>query len=300
MDVFTLKASLQQLLQQLLQEKVLQEKVSSDLINKATTTVALVVLCGVLAQLILQIVSQFAPSLPSTPSSSLTHSNAQPALYDIRQLKAANFFGPVAEEKQQTVVHKKSSLNIRVKGLIFSETSQKAMAFLSLNGKNGVYRIGDEINGNSNIVLESVNRNEVIIRHQGQSQSVSYRRKNIQISGLTKQPASTSAGSDKTRQQLKALRVSLKSNPSLLGNYFDIQPYEKNGEVKGFRVNPGHDAALFKGLGLESNDVLLSINKLPLSDRNNWTQLGGLLAGADSLNLELERSGKVVHKTIVF
>ena len=68
----------------------------------------------------------------------------------------------------------------------------------------------------------------------------------------------------------------------------------------GFRVQPGNNSSLFSELGLKPDDVLLSINDLSLLAGENLPKLSSILTSADSIDLEIQRGGEVIHKTITF
>ncbi len=284
-----------------------QSTASGVLTSRLTTLIALALFCGALAQVILRVLDTFAPPLPTQQNTSVQVSANKGMSYNLPRIQSANLFG-TEKLSTQTVV-KKTTLNIRVNGLLVNDVPAKSLAFLSLNGKQGVYRTGDAINGDDNILLESVSYEQIIIRHQGQLQKVPFKHREIAMKGITaddtvKQPVTTKSVatplSQSTRDQLKAIRVSLQENPGLLGRYVSGQPYSKDGDLVGFRVRPGSDDTLFRKMGFITGDILLNVNDMSLFDSNNLSALSELLANAGEVDLEIERDGKVIRKTIRF
>ena len=126
-------------------------------LSKTSTLLALILLCGALAQLVLQLLDHFAPPMPSSENEAPAYSaSARKApSYDIASIQSANLFGSETLDTETAAVLEESSLDITVNGVLLSENTEKSMAFLRLNGEDGVYRKGDAINNDSNILLES-------------------------------------------------------------------------------------------------------------------------------------------------
>ncbi|MGI9276987.1 MAG: type II secretion system protein GspC [Endozoicomonas sp.] len=272
-------------------------------LSKTSTLLALVLLCGAIAQLILQLLDFFAPPMPTSDKAASAYSaSAKKApAYDLASIQSANLFGSETLDTETAAVLEESSLDIQVNGVLLSEDSEKSMAFLRLNGEDGVYQKGDAVNNDSNILLESVRDSQVVIRYRGQLQAVAYERREVSVSGLK----TTSSSPRKVERRssgagLKEVRKSLKSNPSLISQYVTAIPHRQNGQMVGFRVQPGKDSSLFGQLGLKPDDVLLSINDLSLLAGENLPKLSSILTSAKSIDLEIERDGEVIHKTITF
>ena len=271
-------------------------------LSKASTLLALILFCGALAQLILKSLDHFAPPMPASekivPAYSASAKTAP--TYDLASIQSANLFGSETLDTETAVALEKSSLNIHVNGILLSEDSNRSMAFLRLNGEGGVYQKGDAINNDSNILLESVMDTQVVIRYRGQLQAVAYERREVSVSGLKTASPSPRVERLSSGAGLKEVRKSLKSNPSLISQYVTVIPYRQNGQIVGFRVQPGKNHSLFSELGLKPDDVLLSVNDLSLLVGENLPKLSTILTSAKSIDLEIERDGEVIHKTITF
>jgi len=61
-------------------------------------------------------------------------------------------------------------------------------------------------------------------------------------------------------------RAQLYENPRSLAEVGRVSAVRDNGQLRGYRVAPGNDAAQFKQLGFKSGDLVIAINGIALSD----------------------------------
>ena len=87
------------------------------------------------------------------------------------------------------------------------------------------------------------------------------------------------------------LKDEMTKNPGKLLDYINISPVINDGKLKGYRVNPGKDVAFFQRIGLQSNDLAVSINGYDLRDNSQAMQIMQQLSSMTEMNLTVERNG---------
>ena len=76
-------------------------------------------------------------------------------------------------------------------------------------------------------------------------------------------------------------------------DYLSISPVQRDGAVQGYRLNPGKDPALFTAVGLQPNDLAVSLNGFDLRDNAQAMQIMQQLASLNELNITVEREGQL-------
>ena len=70
-----------------------------------------------------------------------------------------------------------------------------------------------------------------------------------------------------------------------------MAPQVEQGQVVGFRVNPGRDRQAFEALGLQAGDVVTDINGTTLNDASKGLQVFEQLGEATQANVTVLRDG---------
>ena len=81
-------------------------------------------------------------------------------------------------------------------------------------------------------------------------------------------------------------------DPQSVFKYITISPVKKDGDIVGYRVSPGRDAALFNDVGLQPGDIAVQLNGIDLSDPSSSVQLMQVMSDPQELNLTVERDGQ--------
>ena len=98
-------------------------------------------------------------------------------------------------------------------------------------------------------------------------------------------------------QSVPATAIGLPSSPSStarLSNEIALTPRIEGGQVKGLTINPQGSGSAFRAAGLQSGDVLLSINGTPLRSLEESVATLDSLAPGGTVTLQIERGGKPV------
>lgn len=90
---------------------------------------------------------------------------------------------------------------------------------------------------------------------------------------------------------LSDIRRDILSNPSSFSKYATPIPFRQNGELIGYKLQPQGNRELFNTLGLNPNDVILSINDIKLNTPGEGLKALQTLSFAKQLNLRVLRNG---------
>ena len=101
-----------------------------------------------------------------------------------------------------------------------------------------------------------------------------------------------------TRQERGRLatnyRDQLYSDPQSLAGLVSISAVQADGNLKGYKVSPGRDAAQFTALGFEAGDIVTAVNGYALSDPSNTLRLYQLMRDATDATFDIDRKGSPV------
>jgi len=233
--------------------------------------------------------SDAAVSWQPTPN----RANQQVKSYELNTLRKLNLFGKQQAQKPvvvQNIDAPKTRLNLTLAGLVASSEPSLALAIIEYKGKQETYAIDDEI-GASNAMLKQVFSDRVIIEYQGNLETLMLDGEEFSRESNQRQPPK--ASSSKAPADLSHLRQNLLTNPASITDYVRISPVRKNGKLSGYRVNPGKNSELFKEVGLQANDLAVSLNGYDLTDTRQAMEVAKQLKDLTEMSLTVERDGQL-------
>lgn len=190
-----------------------------------------------------------------------------------------------------------TQLNLTLRGVLTAGEGQ-GFAFIVASGTGEtVYTPGQTLPGNAR--LERVYQDRVLLSRDGSLETLWLDRAGA-ASAATRTPSRRQGGGaapdfDRARAAATAreLRTRLREQPSELMRAVRFDPHEQNGRLQGFRVQPrGEARELLRGLGLTRNDVLTSINGIPLDDRSRLGEVVQALRTAGEARVQFLRDGE--------
>ncbi len=251
-------------------------------------------------------------SPPSIVSSSSSNTNSN---INIKAVTNLNLFGDAAEQPPAQVLQQVSDvpetkLNLVLSGVVSSSDKSKGAAIIEYRNNQNTYGLGDKVEG-TNVTLDEILSDRVIIKNRLTRETLmleglDYDEANRQIKNRTAQQAQqnspqravTSNNDDEDlRTRAKALREArqkLSTEPANFTDFIALAPHRVDGQLVGFRVSPGKEPALFNSVGLKNGDVVLQLNGLDLTDLQQSGEAITQLQQADTLQLEVLRSGEFV------
>lgn len=182
----------------------------------------------------------------------------------------------------------RTKLNLTLTGVLASTVPSRSIAVILSAGDESTYGPGDTING-TRAKLRGVLPDRVIIDNQGQDETLMLDGETYKATPAGAAPPGPppAGGPD-----LHALRDDLVKDPGKLLDYVNISPVMNGDKLAGYRVNPGKDPGFFSRLGLQANDLAISINGYDLRDSGQAMQIMNQLTNMTEMTLTLERNGQ--------
>lgn len=220
---------------------------------------------------------------------------------DIAQIQRLNLFGDAKAKPQkvaETVITEapETRLNLTLTGVVASSNVSEGAAIIENRGKQATYGIGEKIEG-TNATLDQVQNDRVIIKNAGRHETLmldglDYKKTSQANAQVTRKPVepSTTTTRQLSDEALEATEQ-LRQKPGNFTDYISITPYSEEGQLVGYKVTAGKNPALFESAGLQAGDIIIQINGLDLTDRQQAMEAMGALRSAQSIELTVTRDG---------
>ena len=230
-------------------------------------------------------------------------SNAGNDRGEIAKVLNMNMFGrfqqnaPVVERKQPVKQDApQTRLNLTLVGLVASSNPQTALAVITHRGKQNTYGLNEAIEG-TRATLQAVYPDRVIIRNSGRDETLMLDgvdfSKASQTTARPRQPEPRQAEPAEPTSDLSRIKQEILEKPQTLFSYIRLSQVKRDGELVGYRVNPGKERALFDAVGLKANDLAVSLNGNDLTDAAVMAKLWTELSSATDFTLTVEREGQL-------
>ena len=261
---------------------------------------------------------------PLVSSDSIAKQTQSPAVRRVvreqplaRKINNYHLFGKYEQQKTvaapvKPAVVPETRLNLKLRGVFASIDDNAARAIIAdSRGDEDSYRLGSELPGGA--ILNEIHADHVILEHNGRLETLKLP-VDVPEAGAGSRSASagstrTSAGRSSSRSSssgdLSQASSSTADNAALLGQYRDalvnnpnsvmglinVRPYQKDGQLKGYRLRPGKDRALLRRFGLRSGDVVTAVNGVPMNNPVKALEVLRDISSASQLTVDIERNG---------
>ncbi|QIT56748.1 hypothetical protein HC341_17030 [Aquisalimonas sp. 2447] len=212
---------------------------------------------------------------------------------------------PLDQERDERIDAPETRLNLQLRGVFYSPDSARAQAIITSRGRAAEhYRVGDNLTSGGTI--EAIYEDRVILRRQGSYETLSLPGDRVPLD-RTLGDLDLQAGNGDTAQaddpggapeadagngdELEQYRAQLAEDPRQLSQMMNLQPASgDDGEMIGVEVSPGQDERIMELLGLETGDIVTSIDGNELDSPGRAFQaMQGLEGG--SVELRVLRDG---------
>ena len=242
-----------------------------------------------------------------------TGSKSRAAVVDVAVLQSLHLFGeagkqPAAVVEVKTVAEgiedqaTKTSLDIELKGIVYSEDPELGVAMIVVKGKSDQYHIGDKLPLSPRVELAKVLVDRVIIDNSGRYESLWLFDENEKprVSSNRAKPVDAAKLNDLRGKKgatdlARDYRSRLYKNPSSLAEVVRISPAQVDGQMVGYRVSPGRDKEQFKAFGFEAGDVVTSINSVSLDDPSKALEVYKMMRTAREASFTVDRGGESIQ-----
>jgi len=219
-------------------------------------------------------------------------------LQGIMDLGLFGTFQPVAKVAPVTKTvtsAPKTNLNLQLAGVVASSDPSRSLAIIANRGNQETYVIDDSVSG-TQARVHQIFADRVILDNSGRFETLYL--DDEPERGRAANPRPRIAEPRRTAPQVISAPAELLDNPAKIAEMLNISPVQQDGQLVGYRVNPGKDPALFKDAGLEPNDLAVSINGYDLTDNEQAMQMLSELSELTELTLTVERDGQL-HQVFI-
>jgi len=230
-----------------------------------------------------------------------------------------NLFGKVEVKKPEPLPVAKvesapdTSLNLKLRGVFAASNPRHARAIIAdARNEEDSYAVGDTLPGGA--VLHQVFADKVILEHNGQLETLrlpledapgangqsaagDVNRRNTRRA-MTGGIAPSAIANGDTSAMLRQYRDALLNDPQSVMGLVRATPYQKGGQLLGYRIRPGNDRQLLRRFGLRSGDVVTAVNGIPMNNPIKALEVLRDLSTARQLTVNIERRG--VPQTFTF
>ena len=211
---------------------------------------------------------------------------------DYSVLTNSHLFGEADEQAAPAVTAvvdaPDTTLSLTLTGIVAEEGDPGGGSAL-IEGNRGdskTYYSGHTIENADGATLHSVYADRVLIDRNGRLET-------LRLPKELRASAGSPMGMPPLPQaaQPAPLREVISDNAARLGDIIRPVPHVQEGQMIGFRVNPGRDRAAFEALGLQPGDVVTDINGTVLDDPSQGLQVFQSLGEATQANVTVLRDG---------
>lgn len=284
---------------------VLNQSKNKALLKSLMLVLLIIYILFALANMFWQFVpAPASPKIPmQIPQQQVKSNNSANSVQD---LIAINIFGQakvISAQPVSTVTNApETKLNLTLTGVVASTTEEDGAAVIANRSTQSTYGIGEKIEG-TQAILSRVFADRVIISNRGAKET-------LMLDGIDYSKISNSAdiannnnGFSPANQTIPKNVVKtvsagpsldsiaeLRDKPEKFIDFINVAPVRNEGELQGYRVSPGKEAALFNETGLQTGDVITYINGLDLTQPREAVEAMRALRESDSLEISVLRN----------
>lgn len=222
----------------------------------------------------------------------------------VNRIQSAHLFGVAGHSAstQAAVNAPKTSLDLTLLGVAAGAGQFPSQAIIA-NGSNQnqhTYAVGATLPGGA--VIRDIEADRVVIAHNGRLESLPLPKTGTSILATNMHFGNGSVSRTQPARRVSVspqLRQQVEQHPQKLLEFMRLQPYAAKGKMRGYRVFPGKNPALFHQSGLQPGDVITKVNGVSLTNNASAMQAMARLRHAQgSVRVEVLRHGKPMHITI--
>lgn len=201
-------------------------------------------------------------------------------------------------------------LRLTLRGTLNTHLAQGGIAIIAdEQGVERSYRVGDALPGQAQLI--EIHAGQVRLLRDGMHETLALRPEQAAAAGagaagaaapLPGQAASATSGVmpggavmpmiAPTAPDLQTYRAAQLPDVQALARQVQVMPVLDNGRMRGVRLAVGRDSDLLGRVGLRPNDIITSVNGIPLDKPERQAELIRNLQGARQVQVELERDGQ--------
>ena len=238
---------------------------------------------------------QTAPALtPAPPAVPIGDPSAAQREAQLKTIMAAHLFGvaEVAEAPQQTEAPPETPLDLRLKGIVYTDVAADARAIIAPpSGPQFAYSNGDTLPGDARIA--EIRREYVVLERNGLKETLRLEQHKQQAKAngqaLTPDRRYDERGNFALAKMLGGFQARLKTDPASALSLLRLVQ-QKNGEnVIGVKVFPGPERGFLERVALQPGDLITHVNGIAINSTANGLEALREITAATELDLQVKR-----------
>lgn len=266
--------------------------------------IALVWIVHTLAHLVWVVIP--APKMPDAPvvATTVTKTSSSTVVnVDVDKVVDAHLFGKyvaptavAAVEAPKVDVEQPlptTSLDVTLEGVIAANEPEFSSAIIARNSKQTIYKVGEELDGLSNVTVENIEPLRVVLSNRGKLEELwlyGEDGKKFATSRASYTPPSRSTPAPAAESRASFSRDQV-SDVKTISDVVRFMVATENGQMVGYKVRPGRKRELFEQAGLKTNDIVVSVNGIQVNEPQKVREVYQALKNATEANLEVLRDG---------
>lgn len=212
---------------------------------------------------------------------------------DYQRIASAHLFGEATAEKEETETPREApetQLDLTLRGVLAGDDGTSGLAIIAAGGDpDALFRHGDELPGGA--VIDAIYGDRVILMRNGRHEALNLPEDSLGAG--TETATQSPSGNTQTAGDgsLQRYRDRLRRDPGALQRMLQPVPVrDANGNLTGFRIEGGN-RELLSAAGLESGDVVTSIDGIALENQQAAMRALQRLGNASRVTLTVTRNG---------
>lgn len=238
------------------------------------------------------------PVAPVVPTTLVRTDSLAGRNIDIAATQQLNLFGDASAQPvvEQPVVEQPrieiTKLNLELQGIIAANDPKLSWAIIGRADNQKLYKIGDPIDDARGVKIAEIHALKVILNNNGNLEELwLYGEDGTKVASTAPQtytpPASSGPEPDVqanvSRGQLEQARN--------IGDVVRFMVATENGRMIGYKVRPGRKRELFDQVGLQADDIVVSVNGIEVNEPQKVREVYQALKNATEANLQVMRDG---------
>ena len=226
-----------------------------------------------------------APEDPQTAPGAQAPANPHPMPSPLQSIASARLWGELPPSAPSPSTTRDTRLPLSLRGILSGE----GLAMIETSGRGTlVYRVGDTLPGGA--VLKDVLADHVLIDRAGVIERLALPKQALDAQALhTAEIAQPATGSTPVN-----LGKMLQQSPAELSKEFRLSPVTEGGKLRGYRLRALRNPEMLQRAGLETDDVLISVNGTSLTQANDLPKFIKDLRSAAAIDAVVLRHGREI------
>ena len=217
------------------------------------------------------------------------------AVVDIESLVSAHLFGEAQAEPEPAVIEvvdaPDTRLSLKLNGVIANDDPELGIAMIAdSRGDEKVYRINDAVPGG--VTLHSILEDRVLLNRGGTLETLRLPKDFPENArAANRSPRARRPTAPRRQTDPSSLRQVISENASKITEIIRAAPHIQQGQMVGFRINPGRNRQQFAALGLRPGDVVTDINGTAMTNPSQGLQVFESLGESTQATVSVLRNG---------